>query len=83
MKVELHCQEGQKQRVAIARALITKTKILILDDALSSVDSETELRILNFINNDLSETTIIISSNRLSVFSICVQIICIKIRLFN
>ena len=69
---------GQKQRVAIARALITKPKILILDDALSSVDSETELKILNFINKYLSKTTIIISSNRLSVLSICDNIFVLK-----
>ena len=69
---------GQKQRVAIARALITKPKILILDDALSSVDSETELKILNFINKYLSKTTIIISSNRLSVLSVCDNIFVLK-----
>ncbi len=69
---------GQKQRVAIARALIIKPKILILDDALSSVDSETELQILNFITNYLSETTIVISSNRLSVLSVCDNIFVLK-----
>mgnify|MGYP001327823770 CR=1 FL=1 len=69
---------GQKQRVAIARALITKPNILILDDALSSVDSETELKILNFITNYLTETTIIMSSNRLSVLSICDNIFVLK-----
>ena len=69
---------GQKQRVAIARALITKPNILILDDALSSVDSETELQILNFITDYLSATTIIISSNRLSVLSICDNIFVLK-----
>ncbi|RPG58711.1 MAG: ABC transporter ATP-binding protein [Flavobacteriales bacterium TMED191] len=69
---------GQKQRVAIARALITKPDILILDDALSSIDSETEFKILNFISKYLSSTTIVLSSNRLSVLSICDKIYVLK-----
>jgi len=40
---------GQRQRVAIARALLTQTPLLLLDDALSAVDTETETRILQLL----------------------------------
>ncbi len=53
---------GQKQRTAIARALLKKPKILILDDALSSVDTYTEERILRQLkDNSVRQTTILIS----------------------
>ena len=58
--------EGQKQCIAIARAIVKKPKILILDEALSSVDSEHEERIMNNIKKTLSNSTIIIISHRLS-----------------
>ena len=40
---------GQKQRVAIARALLTDCKLLLLDDALSAVDTDTETKILRHL----------------------------------
>lgn len=53
---------GQKQRVAIARALLTDPQILILDDALSAVDTKTERHILeNLIKVRQGKTTIIIA----------------------
>jgi len=53
---------GQKQRLAIARALLTDPKILILDDALSAVDTKTEKSILDdLIEMRKAKTTIIIS----------------------
>ena len=55
---------GQRQRVAIARALLTRPEILILDDATSSVDPETELEILREIRKDLSGTTVITVTHR-------------------
>jgi ABC-type multidrug transport system fused ATPase/permease subunit len=61
--------EGQKQRIAVARAVIRRPKILILDEALSSVDSETADRIITNIKNTLKETTIIIISHHISVIS--------------
>ncbi|MFN3782074.1 MAG: ABC transporter ATP-binding protein, partial [Candidatus Kapaibacteriota bacterium] len=57
---------GQKQRVAIARALIAKPKILLLDDAFSSVDTHTEQSILSNIFSNFPNTTKIIISNRIS-----------------
>lgn len=58
--------EGQKQRIAIARALIKKPRILILDEALSSVDTELEEKIIYNIRDFLSSSTIIIISHRIS-----------------
>ena len=57
---------GQKQRVALARALITKPEILILDDAFSNLDSDTEEEILRNVQEQLSQTTTLIISHRLS-----------------
>jgi ATP-binding cassette, subfamily B, multidrug efflux pump len=56
---------GQKQRVSIARALIRKPRILLLDDCLSAVDTETEEIILGNLNQ-LNQTTTIIVSHRIS-----------------
>jgi len=58
--------EGQKQRIAIARAVIKKPKILILDEAMSSLDSKTEDRILDNIRREFTDSTIIVVSHRLS-----------------
>jgi len=58
--------EGQKQRIAIARAVIKRPKILILDEALSSVDAHIEARIIDNIRASLKTTTIIIVSHRFS-----------------
>src|SRR6185312_7166015 len=57
---------GQKQRTAIARALIRDPKILILDDALSSVDTYTEERILNHLREVMKDRTTIFISHRVS-----------------
>lgn len=57
---------GQKQRVCIARALIKKPKILIMDDCLSALDTETEEKIIKSLNEYIKDTTTIISSHRIS-----------------
>lgn len=57
---------GQKQRTAIARALIRRPKILILDDALSSVDTYTEERILGYLRQIMVGRTSLIVSHRVS-----------------
>jgi ATP-binding cassette, subfamily B, multidrug efflux pump len=57
---------GQKQRTAIARALIRNPRILILDDALSSVDTQTEDRILNHLREVMLGRTTIFISHRVS-----------------
>jgi ATP-binding cassette subfamily B protein len=57
---------GQKQRTAIARALIRNPRILVLDDALSSVDTQTEDRILNHLREVMHGRTTIFISHRVS-----------------
>jgi ATP-binding cassette, subfamily B, multidrug efflux pump len=57
---------GQKQRTAIARAVIRSPRILILDDALASVDTQTEDRILNHLREIMQGRTTIFISHRVS-----------------
>lgn len=56
---------GQKQRLCIARALLRNPRIFILDDSLSAVDSETELRIRENLNRLLRHTTVILITQRI------------------
>jgi ATP-binding cassette subfamily B protein len=57
---------GQKQRVAIARALARRPRILVLDDALSSVDATTEEKILSSLRGEFENRTGILISHRIS-----------------
>ncbi len=57
---------GQKQRIAIARAIVRNPRILILDDALSSVDTHTEDKILNHLREIMQGRTTIFISHRVS-----------------
>lgn len=57
---------GQKQRVSIARALIKDAPVLLLDDCLSAVDTETEERILNNLKDISTKKTTIIVTHRVS-----------------
>jgi len=57
---------GQKQRLAIARALVRNPRILILDDALSNVDTHTEEQILQRLKEIMRERTSVIISHRIS-----------------
>jgi ATP-binding cassette subfamily B protein len=65
---------GQKQRLAIARALIKKPSILLLDDALSAVDSKTEESLSQVLSQELKQTTKIYISHRLSTIRHCSMI---------
>jgi ATP-binding cassette subfamily B protein len=65
---------GQKQRTAIARAIIRNPRILILDDALSSVDTYTEERILNHLRELMRGRTTIFISHRVSTVRAADQI---------
>ncbi len=69
---------GQRQRVAIARALLTDTPLLVLDDALSAVDTGTETRILEHLREARAGRTAIIVSHRLSAVADADQIIVLK-----
>ena len=57
---------GQKQRVSIARAIIKEPQILLFDDCLSAVDTETEEKILNNLKKITHSTTTVIVSHRVS-----------------
>ncbi len=61
---------GQRQRVSIARALLTKPRLLLLDDCLSSVDAQTERVILS----SLPETTLVVATHRLAAAELCQQV---------
>jgi ATP-binding cassette subfamily B protein len=58
--------EGQKQRIAIARAAIKRPRILVLDEAMSSLDSESEEKIISNIKTEFPSITLITVSHRLS-----------------
>jgi ATP-binding cassette subfamily B protein len=66
---------GQKQRAAIARALLRRPAILILDDALASVDTYTEERILSGLRSYTSTATTILISHRVSTVRNADQIV--------
>ncbi|HWR02249.1 MAG TPA: ABC transporter ATP-binding protein [Chlorobaculum sp.] len=66
---------GQKQRACIARALRWNPSILVLDDALSAVDTDTEARIFDGLLKKLPETTIVLISHRISTIRNCDRII--------
>lgn len=66
---------GQKQRVSIARAVVREPKILILDDALSAVDTKTENTILNSMKKIMQGRTSIIISHRVSSAKLANKII--------
>jgi ATP-binding cassette subfamily B protein len=66
---------GQKQRTAIARALVVEPRLLILDDALSAVDTYTEHEILTRLSGVMRERTTIIVSHRVSTIRDADQIL--------
>jgi ATP-binding cassette subfamily B protein len=69
---------GQRQRIGIARALYKNAKILIFDEATSSLDNEIENEVMNSIENLGNEYTIIIVAHRTSTLKKCNQIIELK-----
>lgn len=69
---------GQKQRLAIARALIQKTKIILFDEATSSLDNETQAKIQKAILNLKEEYTILIIAHRLSTIVNCDKIMILE-----
>jgi ATP-binding cassette subfamily B protein len=69
---------GQRQRTSLARAVVRRPKILVLDDALSSVDTSTEERILNSLQRIMRERTTILVSHRVSTVKAADQIIVLR-----
>ncbi len=59
---------GQKQRISLARALLLKRPVIIMDDCLSAVDSETEKSIIHNLRDKWEQSTSIVVSHRLSAF---------------
>ena len=66
---------GQRQRIAIARAILTEPRILILDDATSSVDARMEEEIRTALKEVMAGRTTIIISHRLSTISLADQVV--------
>ena len=69
---------GQKQRICIARSLLKKPKVLILDNSTSAVDTKTESKIVDGINEYSDKLTKIIISQRVSSFKGCDRIMVMK-----
>jgi ATP-binding cassette subfamily B protein/ATP-binding cassette subfamily C protein/ATP-binding cassette subfamily B multidrug efflux pump len=69
---------GQRQRVAIARALLADAPLLLLDDALSAVDTETEARILAHLRQARVGRTVVIVSHRLSAVADADHIVALR-----
>ena len=69
---------GQKQRIGIARALYNDPDILILDEATSSLDTETEIEVMNSINKLKGLKTLILVAHRISTLENCDKIYKIK-----
>ncbi|MFB3128019.1 MAG: ATP-binding cassette domain-containing protein, partial [Candidatus Acidiferrales bacterium] len=69
---------GQKQRTAIARAVLRNPRVLVLDDALSSVDTHTEEKILRRLTSVMRERTSIIISHRISTVRHADQIVVLQ-----
>jgi ATP-binding cassette subfamily B protein len=66
---------GQRQRIAIARAILMQPRVLILDDATSSVDARMEEEIRNALREVMRDRTTIIISHRLSTISLADQVV--------
>ena len=69
---------GQRQRTALARAVARKPEILILDDSMSAVDTETESRILNELKTVLEDRTVLLIGHRVSTLRYADQIIVLE-----
>jgi len=66
---------GQRQRLALARALLCNRPVLVIDDGLSAVDTETESRILEMLRQRLAGKTVFIVSNRIKLLSMTDRIL--------
>lgn len=66
---------GQKQRIALARALVREPKVLVLDDPLSAVDAKTEAAILDAIDRQAANRTVVLVTHRVAAASRCDHIV--------
>jgi ATP-binding cassette subfamily B protein len=69
---------GQKQRIALARALVREPKVLVLDDPLSAVDAKTEAAILDAIERQAAQRTVVLVTHRVAAASRCDDIIVLE-----
>jgi ATP-binding cassette subfamily B protein len=65
---------GERQRTALARALLRRPRLLLLDDALSAVDAETESRILGNLRAFLGTSTLVLATHRVFVAEACTRV---------
>jgi ATP-binding cassette subfamily B multidrug efflux pump len=66
---------GQKQRIALARALLSEPSVLVMDDPLSAVDAQTEVKILDALDRARRGRTLILITNRVAAAARCDQVI--------
>jgi ATP-binding cassette subfamily B protein len=69
---------GERQRAALARALLRRPRLLVLDDALSAVDAETESRILANLRRFLGQTTLLLATHRVFVAELCERVLVLQ-----
>lgn len=69
---------GERQRTALGRALLRKPGLLLLDDALSAVDAETESRILENLRGYLGATTLVLATHRVFVAELCERVLVLE-----
>jgi ATP-binding cassette subfamily B protein len=69
---------GQKQRTSLARAILRQPRILVLDDSLSSVDTDTEERILRRLRDVMRQRTTILIAHRISTVKDADQVIVLR-----
>ncbi len=66
---------GQKQRIALARALLSEPSVLVMDDPLSAVDAQTEVKILDALDRARRGRTLVLITNRVAAAARCDQVI--------
>ena len=69
---------GERQRTALARALIRKPRLMLLDDALSAVDAQTESRILENLRGFLEGVTLVLATHRVFVAELCERVLVLE-----
>ena len=69
---------GERQRTALARALLRRPRLLLLDDALSAVDAETESRILESLRAFLGKSTLVLATHRVFVAETCARVLVLE-----
>ena len=69
---------GERQRTALARALLRKPRLMLMDDALSAVDAQTESRILDNLKSFLDGVTLVLATHRVFVAELCERVLVLE-----